>query len=55
MKLPTSIINKIESEAAGLSHGIITVSIHIRDKKLSRYVLIKEESFLTSDVQEVKV
>jgi len=44
MKISKEIIADLESEAAGLEHGIVTLQIHIRDSHLSRYVINREKS-----------
>ena len=46
LKLPNDIIANVENEADGLIHGIVTLSIHIRDGH-PRYVISRERSIYT--------
>jgi len=45
--IPAEIISDLESEAAGLTHGIVTLQLHIRDSNLARYTINREKSVLT--------
>jgi len=45
LKLPEKIIADIENEADGLNHGIVTLSIHLRDGH-PRYVISRERSIM---------
>jgi len=47
VKIPTSIIRDVESETSGLTHGIVTLQLHIRDTHLSRYTINREKSVVT--------
>ena len=46
LKIPNDIVGDLENEAAGLEHGIVTLSIHIRDGH-PRYVISRERSIYT--------
>jgi len=48
LKLPEKIIADIENEADGLNHGIVTLSIHLRDGH-PRYVISRERSIMLPD------
>jgi len=45
LKLPENIISDVENEADGLSHGIVTLEIHLRDGH-PRYVISRERSIM---------
>ena len=42
MKIPSNIIQKVEKATLGLQHGIVSLSLHIRDGK-PRYKFVHEE------------
>jgi len=42
MKIPSKIIQKVEKATLGLQHGIVSLSLHIRDGK-PRYKFVHEE------------
>jgi hypothetical protein len=44
--IPLSAVKELEQEAAGLIHGIATLTIHVKDGKLTRYVASRERSFI---------
>jgi hypothetical protein len=46
LRLPESIIADVENETDGLRHGIVTLSIHLRDGH-PRYVISRERSIMT--------
>jgi hypothetical protein len=46
MILPPEIISLFEKESSGVTHGVITVAIHVRDGKLVRYVSTREISII---------
>ena len=43
-KIPSTVFNAFAMEATGLSHGIMTLTLHIRNGNLSRYVINREIS-----------
>jgi hypothetical protein len=45
--LQTAFKNLVD-ESKDLTHGVLSIEFHIRDKKLYRYVLNKQLSFLSS-------
>jgi len=47
MKIPASVIADLENEAAGLTHGTVTLELHIRDTHLSRYLINRQKSVVT--------
>ena len=47
MKIPESIIADVENEVEGLTHGIVTLQLHIRDTHLSHYKINREKSVVT--------
>ena len=49
MKIPTELIEEFEKETIGLSHGIVSLSLHLRDGK-PRYVISKEKSILLDEL-----
>ena len=44
--IPTDAFNALEHELTGLVHGIATLSIHVKDGNLLRYVTYHERSFV---------
>jgi hypothetical protein len=44
--IPPAAIESLESEIAGLVHGTATLTIHIKDGNLIRYVTSRERSFV---------
>jgi hypothetical protein len=46
-----SLLPRIESELEGLAHGVVRIELHIRDGRLSRAVIGREESIV---IQEEK-
>ena len=44
------IVEILKEKCKDISHGILSVEIHIRDSKISRIVLKKEESILAGDL-----
>jgi len=47
MKIPSFIINDLESETDGLSHGTVTLQLSLRDSHLSHYKINREKSIVT--------
>ena len=47
--IPVCAINSLEWEAAELVHGIATLTLHIRDGKLKRFVTSRERSFIPEE------
>jgi hypothetical protein len=47
-KIPAEAIVSLEQELAGIVHGKVTIDLHIRDGKLTRYTVAKEQSFLAA-------
>jgi hypothetical protein len=45
-KIPTVGITALEWEAAGIIHGIATLTLHIRDGQLARFTTSRERSFV---------
>jgi len=48
LNIPKNIIDDVESEAEGLLHGIVTLSVHLRDGR-ARYVISRERSIMPPD------
>ncbi|MCP4129377.1 MAG: hypothetical protein GY754_00030 [bacterium] len=45
-----SVLSLLNSELEGVKHGIVTVAIHVRDGKISRFVTNREKSMMPSDI-----
>ena len=48
MKIPSNILDKVDKATAGLTHGIVTISCHIRDAK-PKYKFVHEEWIVDSE------
>jgi hypothetical protein len=46
MTIPPEVLKLLEAEIAGISHGSVTLTIHLRDGR-PRFVISRERSFLT--------
>jgi hypothetical protein len=46
-KVPSAAIQELEQEAAGLIHGIATLTLHVKDGNLIRYATNRERSFVS--------
>ena len=44
--IPVSAIIALENEVAGIRHGTVTLNLYIRDGKLSRFTISREQSFM---------
>jgi len=44
--IPADVILDFQQEAVGLTHGIITLAIHVKDGHLNRYSLNRERSIV---------
>ena len=44
--IPDSAINAFKQEATGLIHGTVTLTLHVKDGLLSRYVINRERSIV---------
>ncbi|MDR0476043.1 MAG: hypothetical protein LBH43_20550 [Treponema sp.] len=44
--IPPAAVQALENEAAGLIHGTIMLTLHVKDGHLIRYVIGKEHSFI---------
>jgi len=44
--IPLAAVNALECELTGLTHGTATLTIHIKDSSLIRYVTNRERSFV---------
>jgi len=44
--IPADAFNALETEAAGLMHGIVTLAVHVKDGRLLRYTTSREQSFI---------
>ena len=44
--IPQAAVRALEDEAAGVMHGIVTLSLHVKDGNLTRYVVNRERSFV---------
>ena len=42
--LPSSIVSELATEANGINHGSVTMSLFFRDGKLHRYTIGREKS-----------
>jgi hypothetical protein len=51
-KIPKAGIIALEWEAAGITHGTATLTLHIRDGRLARYTTDRERSFVPSLEEE---
>jgi hypothetical protein len=51
-KIPTAAILAFERELAGIVHGAVSITFHIRDAKLTRYEIDRRTSFLPEDPAE---
>lgn len=47
MKIPIAVIVDLENEAEGLSHGVVTLQLHLRDFHLVHYKINREKSVVT--------
>jgi hypothetical protein len=45
-KIPTAVALALEWELVGLVHGTATLTVHIRDSKLTRFTTGRERSFM---------
>jgi hypothetical protein len=52
IRIPPDIIKMLESETAGISHGSVTLTIHLRDYR-PRFVISRERSLLADTISEV--
>ena len=55
MKIPKSIIEKIETESNDLVFGKILCELHIREAKFIRFVISREQSIIASDMDDIEV
>jgi len=44
--IPVAAVNELEREAAGIIHGTIVLSLHIKDGNLIRFATSRERSFV---------
>jgi hypothetical protein len=44
--IPVAAFNALEGEVSGLMHGTVTLSLHIKDGHLTRFVISRERSFI---------
>jgi hypothetical protein len=44
--IPNTAINVFKQEATGIMHGTVTLTIHVKDGLLSRYVINRERSII---------
>jgi len=44
--IPQAAVRDLEDEAAGVMHGIVTLSLHVKDGNLIRYTTHRERSFV---------
>ena len=44
--IPLVAIRELENEATGLMHGLVMLTLHIKDGKLIRYTTSRERSFV---------
>jgi hypothetical protein len=49
MLLTPKILHQVDKAALELDHGIITLCLHIRDGRLSRHYICREESFVDNE------
>jgi hypothetical protein len=52
-KVPTVAVIALEQEMVGLEHGTATLTIHIRDRKIARFTVGRERSFLGDSTEQV--
>ena len=45
-KIPQDAFNDLEHEATGIIHGVVTLTVHVKDGRLSRYVIGRERSYV---------
>jgi len=45
--VPVAAIKELEREAAGIMHGTITLTLHIKDGNLIRFTTSRERSFIS--------
>jgi hypothetical protein len=45
-KIPVAAVNELEREAAGITHGAVTLTLHIKDGNLIRFTTGRERSFI---------
>jgi excisionase family DNA binding protein len=43
--IPGEIIKRLEAEISGISHGVVSLTVHLRDKR-PRFVIAREQSFM---------
>jgi hypothetical protein len=51
-KIPTKAFTALSWEAAKIVHGTATLTLHIRDGKLARFVTSRERSFIEDAADE---
>jgi hypothetical protein len=51
-KIPTAAYIALERELVGLEHGTASLTIHVRDGRLARFVAGRERSFIGDDSGE---
>jgi hypothetical protein len=44
--IPPSAVRALEHEARGLVHGTVSLTLHIRDGQLARYITNRERSYM---------
>ena len=44
--IPIAAINSLERELTGLTHGIASLTIHVRDNHIARFAVSRERSFI---------
>ena len=47
--IPAECFRALHNEAAGLIHGTVTLTLHIRDRKLARFATSRERSYLPDE------
>jgi excisionase family DNA binding protein len=51
---PEEILAEVTTEIAGLTHGIVQLSLYIQNGILSKYTITKEKQFLNEDISSKK-
>ena len=54
MKIPESIIKKIETESKDLVYGKILCEMHIRNAKYIRFVISREQSIIATNMDAIE-
>jgi len=44
--IPTAAVQALEQEAAGVMHGVVTLTLHVKDGHLIRYATSRDRSYV---------